>query len=68
MRHEFARALIDGTVIMSQSFVTEKGTYKINIIRNNKYIYCMKYLNDNIVECRNLNKTRVTKVKKDEEV
>lgn len=68
MRHEFERAINDGTVVMSQSFVTDKGTYKIHIIRHNKYIYFVKYLNDNIVECRNLNKTRLVKEKKDEEV
>ena len=59
MRHEFVKALNHGKVIMTQTFVTEKGTYKIDIIRYEKYIYYMKYLNDNIVECRNLNKTRV---------
>ena len=61
MQHEFVRAINHGKVVKSQSFVTDKGTYRIDLIKFEDYIYFAKYQNDKIVECCNLNKMKVNK-------
>lgn len=58
MLHEFHKAINRGKVIKSQSFVTDKGTYKINLIKFEDQIYFAKYQNDKIVEVCNLSKMK----------
>ena len=58
MLHEFVRAINHGKVIKSQMFGTDKGIYKIDLIKFEDHIYFVKYKDDKVVECCNLNKTR----------
>lgn len=58
MQHIFTRAINHGKVIKTQSFVTDKGTYKIDLIRFEDDIYFVKYQDGKIVECCNLSKVK----------
>lgn len=58
MIHEFHKALNHGKVIKSQKFETDKGVYKIDLIRYQEMIYMAKYQNDKIVEVCNLSKMK----------
>ena len=58
MLHEFTRAINHGKVIKSQTFVTDKGTYRIDLIKFEDHIYFVKYKGDKLVECCNLNKMK----------
>lgn len=54
MQKEFANALVLGRVIKSNTFVTERGTYKIDIRLWRKKVYFFKYKDGVLVECMKL--------------
>lgn len=58
MQHIFVRAINHGKVVKTQTFVTDKGTYKIDLIRFEDDIYFVKYQAGKVVECCNLNKVK----------
>ena len=71
MKYRFIEALKKGQIVKNQAFDTDKGTYKVTLIRYKNDIYFFKYLNDKVVECCNLSraKTRVIpEVKNDTQV
>ena len=56
MLHEFRKAINRGVVVKSQKFTTKDDTvYRIDLIRFEFQVYFVKYKNDKIVECCNLN-------------
>ena len=55
MKKKYAEAIVNGEVIMVQTFDTERGTYELFLIRYNNDIYFFKKLNNRLVECCNLN-------------
>ena len=63
MKYEFVKALKYGVVIKDQSFNTERGCYRIVLMKHNLNVYFFKYLNGEIVECCNLNKKKPMKEK-----
>lgn len=58
MLHIFTKAINHGKVVKTQSFETDKGVYKINLIRYENDIYFVKYQDEKIVECCNLSKVK----------
>lgn len=54
MQKEFTNALILGRVVKSNTFVTERGTYKIDIRLWRKKVYFFKYKDAVLVECMKL--------------
>ena len=70
MKYRFIEALKKGEVVKDQSFETDKGVYRIALIRYKNDIYFFKYRNGKLLECNNLtrSKTRVPKEKADEQV
>lgn len=58
MKHQFIKAAKNGKVVKSQTFMTEKGTYEITLVRHGEHIYFYKLLNGKIVECCDLNEVR----------
>ena len=54
MQKEHTNALILGRVVKSNTFVTERGTYKIDIRVWRKNIYFFKYKDGVLVECENI--------------
>lgn len=58
MLHIFTKAINHGKVVKTQSFETDKGVYKINLIRYDNDIYFVKYQDEKIVECCNLSKVK----------
>lgn len=54
MQKEFANALVLGRVVKSNTFVTERGTYKIDIRLWRKKVYFFKYKDGVLVECMKL--------------
>lgn len=58
MLHIFTKAINHGKVVKTQSFETDKGVYKINLIRFEDDIYFVKYRDEKIVECCNLSKVK----------
>ena len=63
MKYRFIKALEHGEVVMNQEFETDKGVYKITLIRYKNDIYYFKYKNGRIVECNNLSKAKTRFVK-----
>ena len=58
MKNSFIKAREQGVVVKIQTFETDKGVFRIELIRLNNDIYFFKYLNGNIVECSNLTKSK----------
>ena len=54
MQKMFENALISGRVVKSNTFETERGSYKIEIVAYKKDLYFFKYKEDELVECLNL--------------
>lgn len=54
MHKEFANALVLGRVVKSNTFVTERGTYKIDIRLWRKKVYFFKYKDGVLVEVMKL--------------
>lgn len=54
MQKEFANALVLGRVVKSNTFVTDRGTYKIDIRIWRKRAYFFKYKDAVLVECSKL--------------
>lgn len=63
MKYRFIEALKNGEVVKNQEFETDKGVYKITLIRYKNDIYYFKYKNGKIVECNNLTKAKTRFVK-----
>ena len=59
MQHIFTKAINHGKVVKTQSFVTDKGTYKINFLKYENDIYFVKYQDDKLVEVCNLSADKV---------
>lgn len=62
MKMEYIDAIYDGEIVKTQTFVTDKGTYQVFLLRNEGDIYFYKYLNGKMVECCNLSKLEGRKV------
>ena len=58
MQHIFVKAINRGRVVKTQSFETDKGVYKIDLIQFENDIYFVKYQDGKIVECCNLSKVK----------
>ena len=56
MQIEFVKAINHGKLVKSNTFVTELGEYKIDIVAYSDCIYFVKYKNGKLVECMNLSK------------
>lgn len=54
MRRDFAKAAKDGSVIKTQNYMTDRGTYQLLFVRYKESIYFYKHLNGKLVECCNL--------------
>lgn len=54
MQIEFIKAIKDGKLVKTNTFVTELGEYKIDIFAYEKHVYFIKYKNGKLVECANL--------------
>jgi hypothetical protein len=54
MQKEFNRALVFGRNVKSNTFETERGTYKIDIRVWRKNVYFFKYKDGVLVECMKL--------------
>ena len=62
MKKEFINAIFEGEIVKQQTFITEKGAYKLFMVRRENDIYFYKYLNNNMVECCNLSKAKGVKI------
>lgn len=58
MKPGYIDAISFGKILKTNTFVTAKGEYVINLIRYKKDIYFVKELNGKIVEAVNLNKSK----------
>lgn len=54
MQKDFSKALVYGRVIKSNTFETERGSYKIDIRLWRKNVYFFKYKDAVLVECMRL--------------
>ena len=63
MKPEYSVALKKGQLVKHQSFVTERGSYQIALVRYKDCVYFYKYLNGKLTECCNLNKKKGEKEK-----
>lgn len=54
MQTIFEDALISGRIVKSNTFTSDHGDYKIDIIRNKEKLFFFKYKGDELVECLNL--------------
>lgn len=63
MKQEHIDAIAFGKIIMTQTFVTEKGVYKLTHLRHNDFIYFIKERDGKIVEMCNLNRKKVKEEK-----
>lgn len=62
MKKEFVDAIYAGEIVKVQNFNTDKGEYRIVIVRDGLEFYFYKYKNRELVECSNLNKLEAIKV------
>ena len=62
MKREFEKASTLGRLLLSNSFDTPKGRYRIDIREYEGNIYFFKYRDGSLLECRNLNKNGIREV------
>lgn len=62
MKKEFVDAIYTGEIVKVQNFTTDKGEYRIVIVRDGLEFYFYKYKNKELVECSNLNKLEAIKI------
>lgn len=62
MKKEFVDAIYTGEIVKVQNFTTDKGEYRIVIVRDGLEFYFYKYKNRELVECSNLNKLEAIKI------
>lgn len=62
MKKEFVDAIYTGEIVKVQNFTTDKGEYRIVIVRDGLEFYFYKYKNRELVECSNLNKLGAIKI------
>lgn len=58
MKYDFLEALENGDIVKVQVFETDKGVYRITLIRYKDAVYFYKCLDGELVECSNLNKVK----------
>lgn len=56
MQIEFVKAINHGKLVKSNTFMTELGEYKIDILSYHENVYFVKYKDKKLVECVNLTK------------
>ena len=56
MKRELENALISGRVVKTNTFATDRGEYKVDIITYKKNLYFFKYKDGKLVECLNISK------------
>lgn len=54
MKTEFIEAVVKGVVLKSNTFVTDRGKYAIDIVAHDDTLYFFKSKDGKIVECINL--------------
>jgi hypothetical protein len=62
MKKEFEDAIFSGEIVKVQNFTTDKGDYRIVIVRDGLEFFFYKYKNRELVECSNLNKLEAIKI------
>lgn len=62
MKKEFEDAIFSGEIVKVQNFTTDKGDYRIVIVRDGLEFFFYKYKNRKLVECSNLNKLEAIKI------
>jgi hypothetical protein len=62
MKKEFEDAIFSGEIVKIQNFTTDKGDYRIVIVRDGLEFFFYKYKNRELVECSNLNKLEAIKI------
>ena len=61
MRPDHEEAVANGRIIKTNTFITERGSYKIDIIAHNGSLFFYKSKNDTLVECINLTEKATSK-------
>lgn len=56
MRDDFAAAALNGDVIKTQNFATERGAYQLVFVKYKGDVFMYKHRNNELVECCNLSK------------
>ena len=63
MKYRFIEAFKNGDIIKDQKFNTEKGVYRITLVRYKNDIYFYKFRDGKIVECNNLSRAKTRAIK-----
>lgn len=63
MKYEFIEAYKNGDIVKDQKFNTDKGVYRITLVRYNNDIYFFKFRDGKIVECNNMTKAKTRFIK-----
>lgn len=63
MKYRFIEAFKNGDIVKDQKFNTDKGVYRITLVRYKNDIYFYKFRDGKIVECNNLSRAKTRAVK-----
>lgn len=63
MKYRFIEAFKNGVIVKDQKFNTDKGVYRITLVRYKNDVYFYKFRDGKIVECNNLTRAKTKTVK-----
>lgn len=63
MKYRFIEAFKNGVIVKDQKFNTDKGVYRITLVRYKNDVYFYKFRDGKIVECNNLTRAKTKTIK-----
>lgn len=67
MKYRFIEAYKNGVIVKDQKFNTDKGVYRITLVRYKNDVYFYKFRDGKIVECNNLTRAKTKSMKSESE-